>query len=216
MNFAGKALALALLVVINTGCSAPHPAQTPPVDDGSNGISLNRADGQSAMFRLILKSSVSDPVATGSKLVETIELQEISTGRVQQRIDTTDTELLYTDGAALELVDLNFDGHIDIRYPLFRTAGPNRVYRHWRWDEATTSFAGMSMLDEIGYVNVDKTARELVAEWRDGRQYGSDTYRYEDGKLVRLRNSRTIYSKDSSCVLITTQADGSTARTNCE
>lgn len=139
----------------------------------------------------------------GNHRIERIIVRSYGTLAEHQRIDISDSELLVDDGAVLEIVDINFDGYNDFRYPLFRTAGPNVPYGNWIYDPTLKKFDKLPGLDDLVSPIVDATHRQILSSWRDGQRYGSDVYQFEHGELVHMRQTITDYRDDGSCLKTT-------------
>ncbi|MEM6986168.1 MAG: hypothetical protein AAF499_06480 [Pseudomonadota bacterium] len=149
--------------------------------------------------------------------VTVIHVVNIETNCLVQVIDTSESELLETDGSQLEIADFNFDGWLDFRYPAFRTAGPNTPFQHWLYTPSDRQFRPSNALDALVAPEFHATSRRVLSRWRDGATvYGVDVYRYHGGvlELIETRVART--ELDGTCERVHTHvATGAVTRTPC-
>ncbi len=127
-----------------------------------------------------------------SDVEDCIAVREIGIRRGEAPVQTIaglDTETPWTDDyVGLELQDVDFDGYADLRLVAFVPAGPNVPYLNWRYDPAAQRFERFEALDAVSAPVFDPETRTVSSEWRSGAAtYGADTYRYEGGALVLVR-----------------------------
>jgi len=106
-----------------------------------------------------------------------------------QSIEGLATETPSTpDAPGLEVLDMNFDGHPDLRLIEFRPAGPNMPYLNWLYDPAQSRFVASPALDALPSAAFLPDTGEVRVPWRDGAtRSGVDVYRWQGGQLVRVQ-----------------------------
>jgi len=86
-----------------------------------------------------------------------------------------------------EVIDLNFDGFLDLRVIRFLPAGPNTPYQNWLWSPEAQKFVASPALDEITSPQFDADAQEITSDWRSSAsEHGSDIYAYEGDAPVLI------------------------------
>lgn len=199
---------------------AVAPASAPASTSGPEGADpasyeivqvLPPSPAASAPLRLRVLAAES-PQATGLLRIQAIEVQREA--QVLQRIEGLDTQTPLAEGAApVEAVDMNFDGHVDLRLVESRPAGPNTPYLNWLWNPAAQRFEASPALDEISAPRFDASRRQVQSDWRDGAsRYGTDTYVWRDGpaaaQLLPLQREERVYSAPGRYVLKTYRWSG--------
>jgi hypothetical protein len=128
--------------------------------------------------------------AVGEREGEVLHVQRLeirAPGRPEpvQVIDGLQTDTPWPPSApGLEAIDMDFDGHPDLRLIEFRAAGPNTPWRHWLYDPAQQRFVASAALDALSPTRYDATRRRVVVDWRDGAaRQGSDSYAWQGGTL---------------------------------
>lgn len=106
-----------------------------------------------------------------------------------QQIDGLATETPVTpDFPGLEALDMNFDGHPDLRLIEFRPAGPNVPYLNWLYHPAQARFVASPALDALPSAMFLPDKGEVHVPWRDGAtRSGVDVYRWNEGSLVKVQ-----------------------------
>ncbi|WP_158288852.1 XAC2610-related protein [Rubrivivax albus] len=130
--------------------------------------------------------------AQGERTGDVLQVQRLVVRRAGlsepvQVIDGLQTETPWPpDAPGLEAVDMNFDGHVDLRLIEFRTAGPNTPWRHWLYDPGSARFVASEALDALSPTRFDAERRVVIVDWRDGAaRHGRDAYAWQDGALQR-------------------------------
>jgi hypothetical protein len=94
--------------------------------------------------------------------------------------------------------DLNFDGYRDLRLIEVLPPGPNVPYLVWFFDPERRRFVATDIFAGIPNPKVDQAQRRIVSEWRDGpTRHGVSYYRYEDNRLVLVREKTEEYLGES-------------------
>jgi hypothetical protein len=126
------------------------------------------------------------PDADGILRVRAIDVLREGSDRPVQRIDGLDTRTPWSaEAPGVEFVDMNFDGHVDLRLIESRPAGPNVPYRNWLFDPDSQRFVESPALDEVASPSFDAEHRVVRSQWRDGAaRYGTDTFAWQEGRLV--------------------------------
>jgi hypothetical protein len=169
------------------------------------------ADGPETAFTLVAEA----PADAGAALnVRAIEIRRNGAADVTQRIEGLSTSTPSSaESPGLDVLDLNFDGHADIRLIESQPAGPNVPYRHWLYQPATGLFVAATALDALGAPQPDAGHRELRVDWRDGAtRSGSDFYVWQAGKpeaaLVPVRKESRQYTKPGAYTLSVSVPEG--------
>jgi hypothetical protein len=158
---------------------APPPASAPTAAAPPAGPVVAAGD-----FTVTLVGEPADAVLR----VQRLEIRRAGKSAPLQVIDGLQTETPSTaESPGLEAVDLDFDGHLDLRLVEARAAGPQWPRLHWLYVPASGRFVASPALDELSPTRIDAVRRELVTEWRDGPdRYGTDVHAWREGSLVRL------------------------------
>lgn len=99
-----------------------------------------------------------------------------------------------------EMLDLNFDGYLDMRVVQFLPAGPNIPYQNWLWSEQLGQFVASPALDAITSPQFDADAQEITSQWRSSAaEYGSDIYVYEDTTPVLIHRETDTMTEGGDC-----------------
>ena len=95
-----------------------------------------------------------------------------------------------------EVVDANFDGHMDFSCMYFMGNQPNYWYL-WIWDEETGQFAEVPEYDGISSPRINPETQIIDGFARNsGAGDGTTTFhRWEDGKLVCIRRIETWWEE---------------------
>ncbi len=145
-----------------------------------------------ALWQFTLQASA-PPAETLWLNVQAIEVQPPAGAGPLQRIDGLDTQTPIVPGVPLlELLDMNFDGHADIRLIESRSAGPNTPFLNWLFDPASRQFVASPALNALNAPSFDAQKKQVVDRWRDGAdRYGTDVYVWRDGQLqANARSAR--------------------------
>jgi hypothetical protein len=98
-----------------------------------------------------------------------------------------------------EVMDLNFDGHLDFRLLAQTTTGPNVLYRNWLWSNRDMRFVSHATLDEIVSPEFDPDTQEITSRWRASvAEGGVDIYAWEGGSPVLIHRETDRY-EDAGC-----------------
>ncbi|MFC1223147.1 XAC2610-related protein [Pedobacter sp. BG31] len=98
----------------------------------------------------------------------------------------------------VELEDVNFDGYLDIKLPVFY---PDRIkgdygYVYFVYDVTRKSFIKNKTLDDLGVVFFDSFKKQIYKYDADGNgNEGKMYYRWQNGKLL-LQKAERVYEND--------------------
>ena len=150
------------------------------------------------------------------QLIDRIEIARQGEVEPFQTIGPIDSRALpdmETNG--FEMLDMNFDGHLDMRIIEFLPAGPNIPYLHWLWSPESGRFVSAGFLNELGYTEFDEEERLVFAPWRSSAaEMGEDTYVYEAGELKQTGRIMRRYTDDGACTQTSYEAvDGQLIKT---
>lgn len=85
-----------------------------------------------------------------------------------------------TENGGLEMLDLNFDGFLDMRVLRHTPSGEDRSYQNWLWSTEAGQYVAAPGLDDIASPSFDAENEEIVSHWRSGSgESGTDVYSYE-------------------------------------
>lgn len=194
---AAIAAALALAACRGDETTEPVPpaesAAKSPAAPATHGVTVRHSIHPSLPELSFALRSEQD--ASGMLRVSAIEVRSGHATEPVQVIDGIDAEAAASAGTApLEVLDMNFDGYLDLRIVQFRSAGPNTPYLNWLFDPASGRFVESRALNELVSPRFDANRREIRSEWRDGpTRYGMDVYAYESGRLVPVRKEERAY-----------------------
>jgi hypothetical protein len=127
--------------------------------------------------------------------VRRIEIRSGTATEPFQIIDGLEAETPLSAGQPeLDLIDMNFDGYMDMRMVAFRPAGPNTPYLNWLFDSVSGRFVESRELNEIPSPEFDPASRQIRSSWRDGAtRYGTDVYELRNGQPVLVRKEEKTY-----------------------
>lgn len=102
--------------------------------------------------------------------------------------------------AGFEMVDVDFDGYLDMRLLAETSAGPNTLYRNWLWSQEASRFVDNPALDEIVSPEFDPETQEILSRWRsNATEGGVDVYTWDDGTPVMIHRETDSYDGPSRC-----------------
>lgn len=78
-----------------------------------------------------------------------------------------------------EVLDLNFDGFLDIRVLRAAPAGENKSYQNWLWSNEEGKFVAAPGLDDIVSPKFDADDQEIVSRVAKGDTKTTDVYAYD-------------------------------------
>jgi hypothetical protein len=117
-----------------------------------------------------------------------------SQGQVRQTL--SDFECASINEHTLELEDLNFDGHLDLRV-LESSGSVNAPYIYWIFDPQQNLFVRNGELAEVTTPQVDILNKEIVSEWRGSAvSYGTDHYTYNNGHFALASREEKNYAEE--------------------
>lgn len=88
----------------------------------------------------------------------------------------------------LSVEDMNFDGYDDIGIVQFVPAAPNIPYFIWLYNPLKKVFERNYDLEKITSPEFDHKNKIIVSNWRgSAASYGTDTYKYFNGKWVLVK-----------------------------
>ncbi len=104
-----------------------------------------------------------------------------------------------TDKAGVEMLDLNFDGFLDLRVRR-SVSGPNISYQNWLWSKEAGNFVANPGLDAIASPKFDAEDEEIVSRWQTGATGGGvDIYSYDGEKPVLVHREIDSIDKSGAC-----------------
>lgn len=178
-------------------CRKPAPgAQAGPI------VCLSRINPVLPPFLFSLRWYL-DP-ENGERVVTGISIRHEGRAEPFQVIAGLDARAaVEVDNSGFELIDMDFDGYLDMRLIADGTAGPNMLYRNWLWSVEDERFIESSMLDEIVSPEFDPETREILSRWRSSAAEGGvDVYAWDDGVPVMIHREVDRFDGPSRCTRI--------------
>ncbi|MCX3265181.1 XAC2610-related protein [Pedobacter agri] len=106
---------------------------------------------------------------------------------------------VFTKEAEIQLEDLNFDGYLDFKVPIYYPglAKGDYSYLYFIYDPKNRGFIQSKQLNEMGVVFFDAIKKEAQTVDADGSgNEGTRYFRWQNGKLFLVKEER-IYENDS-------------------
>lgn len=138
---------------------------------------------------------------TGDRVVDSISVRRQGEAGPFQVIEGAGSRAMsMIENNGFEMIDVNFDGYLDLRLIAEATAGPNVLYRNWLWSEGSRRFVGAPALDEIVSPEFDPETQEILSRWRSSAAEGGvDVYAWEEGAPVLIHRETDKYGGPGSC-----------------
>lgn len=191
-----KELLLCGTVALALGAGAPMATEAEPAGDETfaGTFSCLKPSSEADTGPIICQSQINPGLpaldlsliwhmdeATGERILDRIEIRRTGEIETFQAISGIDSRLAAEiENGGLDMLDLNFDGFLDMRVMRFTPAGPNTPYQNWLWSKEDGKFVASPQLDEITSPEFDAEAQEIVSHWRSSAaEYGTDVYSYE-------------------------------------
>lgn len=175
-----------------------------PLGDAQAGptVCLSRVNPGLAQFFFDLRWHL-DP-ESGERVVTGISIRQEGRAEPFQVIASLDARTAtQIDNAGFELIDMDFDGYLDMRLIAGGTAGPNVLYRHWLWLVQEERFMESPALDEIVSPEFDSETREIFSRWRSSAAEGGvDVYTWSGDVPVMIHREVDRFDGSSHCVRI--------------
>ena len=113
-----------------------------------------------------------------------ISVIDAGDGRVLQRFELTEAIIpaLAREADGLGLLDINFDGFVDLQILAFRPAGPNFPYVNWLFAPGADLYERAPKLDDITSPTLDPATQTIYSHWRSSYgHHGVSVYRWLNG-----------------------------------
>lgn len=136
-----------------------------------------------------------------------VEVTSRKTGKVNYIFYDSQEPVKTDPKNLLDLVDINFDGHVDLR--LFGGsggAGPNSSSAYFLYDKASDQFNYHEEVSDLTQLEIDARSKTLHAAWRASCcEHGWATYRWRRGELLKFAEGGDRYTQsgDKSVIEIT-------------
>jgi len=111
----------------------------------------------------------------------------------------TEFDDVFTKEAEIVLQDLNFDGYLDFKVPIYYPglAKGDYSFLYFIYSPQTLGFIDSKQLNELGVVFFDAVKKEAQTIDADGSgNEGTQYYRWQNGKLFLVKEER-VYENDS-------------------
>lgn len=140
-------------------------------------------------------------VTSGASVIDRIDIARRGEAVAFQTIAPVDSNVpVSVAHNGFEIIDLNFDGFLDMRVIRFIPAGPNMPYENWLWSETEGKFVANAALDDITSPQFDVDEQEINSHWRSSAsEGGSDIYAYDGTTPVLIHRETDTYEPDSTC-----------------
>ncbi|MEZ4608086.1 MAG: lysozyme inhibitor LprI family protein [Deinococcales bacterium] len=127
--------------------------------------------------------------------LEAISLEKDN--RLQQYLSAKAEDFDVANSFVIE--DMNFDGYNDLRVREFLPAGANIPYLYWLYQPAIERFIANQALSQLTSPNFDQTTGIITSAWRSSAaSYGQDSYRYQEGQLLLIRQETFDYLQENT------------------
>ena len=139
--------------------------------------------------------------AAGTQVLDRIDIRaKGETGPFQSLSPVESSVPVTVAHNGFEVVDLNFDGFLDMRVIRFLPAGPNTPYQNWLWSPEQAKFVANPALDEITSPRFDADAQEITSDWRSSAsEHGSDIYTYDGDTPVLIHRETDTMGAGGAC-----------------
>lgn len=143
-----------------------------------------------------------DDKAAGLRVLDRIEIRRKGEPQPFQILSPVESSLARDiPNNGFELLDLNFDGYLDLRVIRFTPAGPNMPYQNWLWSKAEGKFVANAALDKITSPQFDAEAQEITSHWRSSAaEQGSDVYTYDGAEPVLIHRETDKFDGSGACL----------------
>jgi hypothetical protein len=102
-------------------------------------------------------------------------------------------------------VDANFDGYKDLRILNECGATGNCSYDFYLYDPATNRFVENSFLSNLSTPTFDEAKKQVTTDQNSSAaDWESDTYQYENGKYVLVKEEISVWDRKTDMVTVTT------------
>lgn len=114
--------------------------------------------------------------------------------------DTGSSAIQEIDNNGFEMIDVDFDGYLDMRLIAQIAAGPNVLYRNWLWSKDEMRFVENAALDEIVSPDFDPETQEILSRWRSSAAEGGvDVYTWDGATPVLIHREADRYDGPARC-----------------
>lgn len=123
---------------------------------------------------------------TGNSVTDGIAIYQKGHKEIYQLITGYDGDSHNTCEDQVEVLDVNFDGYLDISLPTQTGgAGPNSTEFFFLFDAKTKNFRFNQNLSDLVSAGFDPKHKEVTSSWRGSCcDHGSETYRFIKGKMT--------------------------------
>lgn len=138
--------------------------------------------------------------ATGERVLDRIDMRRAGDTQPFETLTGIASKLppaIANNG--FEVLDLNFDGFLDMRVMRLAPAGESMSYQNWLWSTDEGKFVAAPGLDGIVSPKFDADDQEIVSHMTDGGAKTTDVYAY-DGITPVLIHREIDKSGAGSCL----------------
>jgi hypothetical protein len=210
-GFRGLAVAVALV-----GAASPLCAAEPVGDETfEGGFTCLKPSGKADTAPILCQSEINpslpsfdfqlvwhDDKTTATRVLDRIEIRrkgEPQPFQILSHVESSVQPEVANNG--FELLDLNFDGYLDLRVVRFTPAGPNTPYQNWLWSKDDGKFVESAALDEITSPQFDAESQEIVSHWRgSASEQGVDVYAYDGPEPVLIHRETDKLGGGGACL----------------
>ncbi|MCF8469536.1 MAG: hypothetical protein K9G30_01990 [Parvibaculum sp.] len=139
--------------------------------------------------------------ANGERVIDAIAVRRKGETQPFQTIEAVGSRTVPDiENNGFELIDMNFDGYLDLRLIGETSAGPNVAYANWLWSDGDRRFVRAPALDGIVSPEFDPETQEILSRWRSSAAEGGvDIYTWEEGGPVLIHREVDRYDGASRC-----------------
>lgn len=131
-----------------------------------------------------------------------VEIRNVSDGKFMQKLIVSDNSGYSQMEDIVQLVDLNFDGYLDLRILLNAGATGNDWYDSFIYDPLSGKFKHNKVLSKMSALKVDADSKQLTSYYSGGAcEENWDYYKFVKGNLVLIKSQWTEIDRrrDNEC-----------------
>lgn len=183
---------LSLLFLFLMACNEP----TSPVDTGETTQDTTTEEQAFPVQEIPL--SFEAELGTSGEQVTTIKIKETMSKQDFQIIENLDLPFEQDNPACtIEFIDLNFDGLVDMKYPI-AFGNANIYYAYWIYDKENLQFVKNTDM-ELCLPTIDTDNQEIISQERSSAaEYRTTYYKYTDGKFLKKRIEDKVYQDEKT------------------
>jgi hypothetical protein len=160
----------------------------------------NNTNGKNSIYAF--KWQPEGDVGEGVMLIKSIKTNKVVQKLEGRRYDYYNEEKAEEDGV-VELLDLNFDGCLDILWEENSGASGNTTYATFLFNQSIGAFQVSEPLSEISELGIFDVKKKCLSSYRHmgSEEAGGEVYCWVKGKLVQTEVIYTKFNRRKDCFL---------------